>query len=76
VAFHANGTGGRSMERLIEEGLLQGVIDISTQELTGYVCRGLFDAGPDRLVAAARWGSPRWSRQVALTMSCSARCPH
>jgi uncharacterized protein (UPF0261 family) len=59
VAFHPNGTGGRSMERLIDEGLIKGVMDISTQELTGHVCQGLFDAGPDRLKAAGRWGIPQ-----------------
>jgi uncharacterized protein (UPF0261 family) len=47
------------MERLIDEGLIQGVLDISTQELTGHVCRGLFDAGPDRLTAAGRKGIPQ-----------------
>jgi uncharacterized protein (UPF0261 family) len=59
VAFHPNGTGGRSMERLIEEGLIQGVMDISTQELTGHICQGLFDAGPDRMLAAGQRGVPQ-----------------
>jgi uncharacterized protein (UPF0261 family) len=59
VAFHPNGTGGRSMERLIEEGLIQGVLDISTQELTGHVCHGLFDAGPTRMTAAGKRGLPQ-----------------
>lgn len=59
VAFHSNGTGGRSMERLIDQGLIQGVLDVSTQELTGHVCRGLFDAGPDRLTAAGKRGIPQ-----------------
>lgn len=59
VAFHPNGTGGRSMERLIDEGLIQGVLDISTQELAGHVCQGLFDAGPDRMKAAGRRGLPQ-----------------
>jgi uncharacterized protein (UPF0261 family) len=59
VAFHPNGTGGRSMERLIDQGLIQGVLDISTQELTGHVCGGLFDAGPERLTAAGRQGIPQ-----------------
>jgi uncharacterized protein (UPF0261 family) len=59
VAFHPNGTGGRSMERLIDEGLIRGVLDVSTQELTGHVCQGLFDAGPDRMKAAGRRGLPQ-----------------
>lgn len=59
VAFHPNGTGGRAMEELIEEGLFRGVLDLSTQEITGHVCRGLFDAGPARLTAAGRRGIPQ-----------------
>jgi len=59
VTFHPNGTGGRSMERLVDEGLIRGVLDISTQELAGEVCGGLFDAGPGRLTAAGRQGIPQ-----------------
>ena len=59
VTFHPNGTGGRCLERLIDEGLIQGVMDISLQELTGYICHGLFDAGPERMKAAARRGLPQ-----------------
>ena len=59
VTFHPNGTGGRCLERLVDEGLIQGVMDLSLQELTGYVCHGLFDAGPDRMKAAARRGLPQ-----------------
>jgi uncharacterized protein (UPF0261 family) len=59
VPFHANGTGGRCLEELIERGLITGVLDVSVQELVGNLCGGLFDAGPDRLVAAARAGIPQ-----------------
>ncbi len=59
VTFHPNGTGGRCLERLADEGLMQGVMDVSLQELTGYLCHGLFDAGPERLKAAARRGLPQ-----------------
>jgi uncharacterized protein (UPF0261 family) len=59
VAFHPNGTGGRAMEELIEEDLFQGVLDLSTQEVTGHICNGLFDAGPGRLTAAGRRGIPQ-----------------
>lgn len=59
VTFHPNGTGGRSMERLVDEGLIRGVLDVSTQELAGEVCGGLFDAGPGRLTAAGRQGIPQ-----------------
>jgi uncharacterized protein (UPF0261 family) len=59
VTFHPNGTGGRCLERLVDEGLIQGVMDLSTQELTGYICHGLFDAGADRMTAAGRRGLPQ-----------------
>ncbi|MGE5603007.1 MAG: Tm-1-like ATP-binding domain-containing protein, partial [Nitrososphaerales archaeon] len=59
VTFHPNGAGGRCMERLLDEGLLQAALDVSLQELTGYICHGLFDAGEDRLVAAGRRGLPQ-----------------
>jgi uncharacterized protein (UPF0261 family) len=59
VTFHPNGTGGRCLERLVDEGLIQGVMDVSMQELTGYICHGLFDAGPERMKAAARRGLPQ-----------------
>ncbi len=59
ITFHPNGAGGRSLERLVDDGLIRGVLDVSTQELTGHVCQGLFDAGPDRLTAAGRMGIPQ-----------------
>jgi uncharacterized protein (UPF0261 family) len=59
VTFHPNGTGGRCLERLVDEGLIHGVMDVSLQELTGYICHGLFDAGSERMQAAARRGLPQ-----------------
>jgi uncharacterized protein (UPF0261 family) len=59
ITFHPNGTGGRCLERLVDEGLIQGVLDLSTQELTGYICHGLFDAGMERMLAAGRRGLPQ-----------------
>lgn len=59
ITFHPNGTGGRCLERLVEERLMQGVMDLSLQEITGYVCRGLFDAGAERLKAAGQFGLPQ-----------------
>jgi len=34
VAFHAVGTGGRAMEETIEQGLIDGVLDLVTHEVT------------------------------------------
>ena len=56
LVFHATGTGGRTMESLIDEGLVDAVLDITTTEWADEVCGGVFSAGPDRLSAAGRGG--------------------
>lgn len=58
LVFHATGTGGRIMESLVEEGLVDGVLDITTTEWADEVCGGVFSAGPDRLSAAGQRGVP------------------
>jgi uncharacterized protein (UPF0261 family) len=59
VAFHANGTGGATMERLVEEGRIDAVIDVTTTELADLVAGGTLSAGEERLTAAARRGVPQ-----------------
>ena len=56
--FHATGTGGKVMEGLIEDGLVNANFDFTTTELADYVCGGVMSAGPDRLMAAAKKGIP------------------
>lgn len=51
LAFHATGTGGRTMEKLVEAGLIRGVLDITTTEVADEVVGGVFPAGPDRFDA-------------------------
>ncbi len=58
LVFHATGTGGRIMESLVDEGLVDGVLDITTTEWADEVCGGVFSAGPDRLSAPGRRGVP------------------
>ncbi|RPJ51427.1 MAG: UPF0261 family protein [Chloroflexi bacterium] len=58
LVFHATGTGGRTMESLIADGYIDASLDITTTELADYVCGGVFSAGPDRMMAAARAGIP------------------
>jgi uncharacterized protein (UPF0261 family) len=58
LVFHATGTGGRIMESLISDGYVAASLDITTTELADYVCGGVFSAGPDRCLAAARAGIP------------------
>lgn len=59
LVFHATGTGGRTMEGLIEEGFIDGVLDITTTEWADEVAGGVFTAGPTRGDAAARRGIPQ-----------------
>jgi uncharacterized protein (UPF0261 family) len=56
--FHATGTGGKTMESLVREGLVDAVLDITTTEWADTVCGGVFDAGPERLSAAGEMGIP------------------
>jgi uncharacterized protein (UPF0261 family) len=58
LVFHATGTGGRTMEALIESGTVSGVLDLTTTEWADEVVGGVLSAGPDRLGAAARAGIP------------------
>jgi uncharacterized protein (UPF0261 family) len=58
VIFHANGMGGRAMEEMIEQGLIQGVFDLSPNEVVDHIYQGWGDAGPMRLVEAGKKGIP------------------
>jgi uncharacterized protein (UPF0261 family) len=49
LVFHATGNGGRTMQRLAAEGLLAGLLDLTTTELADEVCGGIFSAGPERV---------------------------
>lgn len=56
--FHATGSGGKAMERLIEEGQIDAVIDLTTTEVADELFGGVLSAGPTRLEAAAKRGIP------------------
>ena len=58
LVFHATGVGGRTMESLIEDRLVTGVLDITTTEWADEIVGGFLSAGPTRLEAAARTGTP------------------
>ncbi len=58
LVFHATGTGGRTMESLIETGMVSGVLDITTTEWADELVGGILGAGPTRLEAAAKTGTP------------------
>jgi uncharacterized protein (UPF0261 family) len=58
LVFHATGIGGRTMESLIESGMVTGVLDITTTEWADEAVGGFLGAGPTRLEAAAKKGVP------------------
>ncbi|MEE2728800.1 MAG: Tm-1-like ATP-binding domain-containing protein [Candidatus Latescibacterota bacterium] len=59
LVFHATGMGGRTMESLVSEGLVDGVLDITTTEWADEICGGVFSAGSTRLEAASAHGVPQ-----------------
>ena len=65
LVFHATGTGGRAMERLVESGLIGGVLDITTTEVADEIIGGVFPAGPHRFEALLK-------SQVPLILSLGA----
>jgi len=68
MTFHATGTGGRSMEKLVDSGLLVGVIDITTTEVPDLLVGGVFPAGHDRFEAIIRSKVPYVGSCGALDM--------
>ena len=58
LVFHATGTGGKTMESLVKEGLVDAVLDITTTEWADTLCGGVFSAGPERLSAPGQMGIP------------------
>ncbi|NLD54124.1 MAG: ATP-binding cassette domain-containing protein [Burkholderiaceae bacterium] len=65
LVFHATGTGGQSLEKLVDSGLLAGVLDITTTEVCDEIVGGVLSAGPGRLDAIIR-------SQVPYVGSCGA----
>lgn len=57
--FHATGAGGKAMERLIREGQIDAVLDMTTTEIADELIGGVLSAGPQRLTAAAQAGIPQ-----------------
>jgi uncharacterized protein (UPF0261 family) len=66
--FHANGTGGRTLEAMVRSGFFGAVADITTTELADELLGGVCSAGPDRLTAAAAVGIPQVVSVGALDM--------
>lgn len=69
LVFHATGTGGRTMEMLIDSGYFAGVLDMTTTEWADEVCGGVLSAGQTRLEAAGKAGIPQ-----VVTPACIDMC--
>jgi uncharacterized protein (UPF0261 family) len=68
AVFSANGTGGRTMESLMEQGVVNAVLDVTTTELADELVGGILSAGPERLETAGRLGLPQVVSLGALDM--------
>ena len=58
LVFHATGTGGRTMEAMVEDGYVQAVLDITPTEVADALYGGIFSAGEERLEAPGKVGIP------------------
>lgn len=68
LVFHATGTGGRTMEKLADSGLVSGILDITTTEVCDLLLGGVLPATADRFGAIARTGLPYVGSVGALDM--------
>jgi len=68
IVFHATGTGGQSMEKLVESKLISAVIDVTTTEIADEIVGGVLTAGPERMDAIARTRIPYVGSCGALDM--------
>jgi uncharacterized protein (UPF0261 family) len=69
LVFHATGAGGMTMKSLVDDGLISGILDITTTELADEVCGGVFSAGPDRIRMASSRSVP-----IVLAPGCVDMC--
>nr|WP_254445530.1 Tm-1-like ATP-binding domain-containing protein [Ruegeria sp. HKCCA4707] len=78
LVFHATGSGGRSMEQLVDQGDVEGVLDITTTEICDLIVGGFLSAGEERLDSIARSKLPYVGSCGALDMAnfgSPTRCP-
>ncbi len=69
LVFHATGTGGRTMEMLVQNGYFAGILDMTTTEWADEICGGVLSAGNARLESAAKTGVPQ-----VVTPACIDMC--
>ena len=66
--FHATGTGGQSMEKLVDSGLLESVIDITTTEVADFLFGGVLPCTVDRFGSIIRARIPYVGSVGAIDM--------
>ncbi len=70
LVFHANGTGGRSFESFVSQGLVASAIDVTISEVADELFGGLWPAGSDRLTGASLSAVPQVIAPGAIDMIC------
>ena len=68
LVFHATGTGGQSMEKLLDDGYISSVLDITTTEVCDHLFGGVLACTDDRFGAVARTRAPYVGSCGALDM--------
>jgi uncharacterized protein (UPF0261 family) len=68
LVFHATGTGGQSMEKLLDDGLIGGVMDMTTTEVCDHLFGGVLACTDDRFGAVMRSQAPYVGSCGALDM--------
>ncbi|PWC13934.1 Tm-1-like ATP-binding domain-containing protein [Brenneria corticis] len=65
LVFHATGSGGKAMEKLVDSGLLAGVLDLTTTEVCDLLFDGVLACAPERFDAIAK-------TRIPYVVSCGA----
>jgi len=68
LVFHATGTGGQAMEKLLDDGHIGGLLDITTTEVCDHLFGGILACTDDRFGAVARSRAPYVGSCGALDM--------
>lgn len=68
LVFHATGSGGKAMDKLTDNGLLNGLLDVTTTEVCDYLLDGVLACTEERFDAVARTEVPYVGSCGALDM--------
>lgn len=69
LVFHATGTGGQTLESLVADGYITGLLEITTTEWADELTGGVLSAGPERMDAAGARGIPQVIAPGCLDMA-------